>query len=88
VSEKAVRRKSGGGSPGKWKWAKDGKAEEGDIGGHVLRETTSRGLRGLVCPSPTGTRKETVSDRGLCFLPKKRRIVNRYRGGGPPSAEL
>jgi hypothetical protein len=24
---------------------------EGDSGGHVLRETTSRGLRGLVCPS-------------------------------------
>jgi hypothetical protein len=26
---------------------------EGDSGGHVLRETTSRGLRGLVCPSRT-----------------------------------
>jgi hypothetical protein len=25
----------------------------GDIGGHVLRETTSRGLCGLVCPSRT-----------------------------------
>ena len=25
----------------------------GDIGGHVLRETTSRGLCGLVCPSST-----------------------------------
>jgi hypothetical protein len=24
---------------------------EGDSGGHVLRETTIRGLRGLVCPS-------------------------------------
>ncbi len=24
---------------------------EGDSGGHVLRETTSRGLCGLVCPS-------------------------------------
>ena len=24
---------------------------EGDSGGHVLRETTSRGLSGLVCPS-------------------------------------
>ena len=26
---------------------------EGDRGGHVLRETTSRGLSGLVCPSRT-----------------------------------
>jgi hypothetical protein len=26
---------------------------EGDRGGHVLRETTSRGLCGLVCPSRT-----------------------------------
>jgi len=26
----------------------------GDIGGHVLRETMSRGLCGLVCPSRTG----------------------------------
>ena len=26
---------------------------EGDSGGHVLRETTSRGLCGLVCPSRT-----------------------------------
>jgi hypothetical protein len=29
---------------------------EGDSGGHVLRETTSRGLCGLVCPSRTGER--------------------------------
>jgi len=29
---------------------------EGDSGGHVLRETTSRGLRGLVCPSRTRER--------------------------------
>ena len=28
----------------------------GDIGGHVLQETTSRGLRGLVCPSRTSER--------------------------------
>jgi hypothetical protein len=26
---------------------------EGDSGGHVVRETTSRGLCGLVCPSRT-----------------------------------
>ena len=29
---------------------------EGDSGGHVLRETTSRGLCGLVCPSHTSER--------------------------------
>jgi hypothetical protein len=28
----------------------------GEIGGHVLRETTSRGLCGLVCPSRTSER--------------------------------
>ena len=28
----------------------------GDIGGHVLRETTSRGLCELVCPSRTSER--------------------------------
>ena len=28
VSEEAVRRKSGGGSPRNWEWAKDGEAEE------------------------------------------------------------
>jgi hypothetical protein len=31
---------------------------EGDSGGHVLRETTSRGLCGLVCPSHTSERGE------------------------------
>ena len=30
---------------------------EGDSGGHVLRETTSRGLRRLVCPSRTSERE-------------------------------
>ena len=29
---------------------------EGDSGGHVLREMTSRGLSGLVCPSRTSER--------------------------------
>jgi hypothetical protein len=29
---------------------------EGDSGGHVLREKTSRGLWGLVCPSRTSER--------------------------------
>ena len=32
------------------------RGEGGDIGGHVLRETTSRGLCGLVCPSRTSER--------------------------------
>ena len=30
---------------------------EGDRGGHVLRETTSQGLCGLVCPSRTSERR-------------------------------
>jgi hypothetical protein len=33
---------------------------EGDSGGHVLRETTSRGLCGLVCPSRTSERRLCV----------------------------
>ena len=40
---------------------------EGDSGGHVLRETTSRGLRGLVCPSLTsesGGKVECVKEGG------------------------
>jgi hypothetical protein len=32
----------------------------GDMGGHVLRETTSRGLCGLVCPSRTSERGGTA----------------------------
>ena len=45
----------------------------GDIGGHVLRETTSRGLCGLVCPSRTSDRggegdcvKEGGGGEGKC----------------------
>jgi hypothetical protein len=45
----------------------------GDIGGHVLRETTSRGLCGLVCPSHTSERggegdcvKEGGEGEGKC----------------------
>jgi len=34
----------------------DVRVEEGDSGGHVLRETSSRGLCGLVCPSRTSER--------------------------------
>ena len=36
---------------------------EGDSGGHVLRETTSRGLSGLVCPSRTS---ERGGEEGYC----------------------
>jgi hypothetical protein len=32
---------------------------EGHSGGHVLRETTSRGLSGLVCPSRTSERGDS-----------------------------
>ena len=45
----------------------------GDIGGHVLRETTSRGLSGLVCQSRTSERggegdcvKEGGGGEGKC----------------------
>jgi hypothetical protein len=45
----------------------------GDMGGHVLRETTSRGLCGLVCPSRTSERggdgdcvKEGGGGEGKC----------------------
>jgi len=44
VSEKAVRRRSGGGSPGKWKWAKDGEAEE-PVGGAGESEADRKGAR-------------------------------------------
>jgi len=40
---------------------------QGDSGGHVLRETTSRGLCGLVCPSRTserGREGDCVKERG------------------------
>ena len=46
---------------------------EGDSGGHVLRETTSRGLCELVCPSRTSERggeedcvKEGGGGEGKC----------------------
>jgi hypothetical protein len=45
----------------------------GDMGGHVLRETTIRGLCGLVCPSRTSERggegdcvKEGGGEEGKC----------------------
>jgi hypothetical protein len=43
------------------------RGEGGDIGGHVLRETTSRGLCGLVCPSRTSER----GGEGDCVVWKK-----------------
>ena len=46
---------------------------KGDSGGHVLRETTSRGLCGLDCPSRTSERggkrdcvKEGGGEEGEC----------------------
>ena len=48
------------------------RGEGGDIGGHVLRETTSRGLCGLVCPSHTSEHWGDVyycsTIRGVCIL--------------------
>ncbi len=42
-----------------------------DSGGHVLRETTSRGLCGQVCPSPTSER--WVSVPRLLMQPARQR---------------
>jgi hypothetical protein len=54
----------------------------GDMGGHVLRETTSRGLCGLVCPSLLlHHARETVTvslGRGvlpICFFCRKERTT-------------
>jgi hypothetical protein len=42
------------------------------IGGHVLRETTSRGLYGLVCPSRTSERGGSASSYfGATLLPRR-----------------
>jgi hypothetical protein len=55
----------------------------GDMGGHVLRETTSRGLCGLVCPSRTSERggegdcvKEGGGGEGKC---ERERALERLR---------
>ncbi len=46
-----------------------------DSGGHVLRETTSRGLCGLVCPSRTGTREEpSTLTQGAPVFPGSSRL--------------
>ena len=57
----------------------------GDIGGHVLRETTSRGLCGLVCPSRTCERggdyvKEGGGGEGKC---ERERALERLRCYSP-----
>jgi hypothetical protein len=59
----------------------------GDMGGHVLRETTSRGLCGLVCPSRTSERggegdcvKEGGGEEGKC---ERERALERLRYYSP-----
>jgi hypothetical protein len=59
----------------------------GEMGGHVLRETTSRGLCGLGCPSRTGERggegdcvKEGGGGEGKC---ERERALERLRYYSP-----
>jgi hypothetical protein len=59
----------------------------GDMGGHVLRETTSRGLCGLVCPSRISERggegdcmKEGGGGEGKC---ERERALERLRCYSP-----
>jgi hypothetical protein len=59
----------------------------GDMGGHVLRETTSRGLCGLDCPSRTSERggegdcvKEGGGEEGKC---ERERALERLRYYSP-----
>jgi hypothetical protein len=50
------------------------RGEGGDIGGHVLRETTSRGLCGLVCSSRTrerGGEGDCVKEGGKVYREEK-----------------
>jgi hypothetical protein len=61
--------------------------EGGDMGGHVLRETTSRGLCGLGCPSRTSERggegdcvKEGGGGEGKC---ERERALERLRYYSP-----
>jgi hypothetical protein len=63
------------------------RGEGKDIGGHVLRETTSRGLCGLVCPSRTSERggegdcvKEGGEGEGNC---ERERALERLRCYSP-----
>jgi hypothetical protein len=49
-----------------------------ESGGHVLWETTTRGLCGLVCPSRTGTRVEPCTlTQGAPVFPGSSRLGNR-----------
>ena len=43
---------------------------EGDTGGHALRETTSQGLCGLVCPSRTSQRGGEGACTGAATMPQ------------------
>ena len=53
-----------------------------ESGGHVLRETTSRGLCGLVCPSRTGTREEPGTlIQGAPVFPRSSRAGTRDEPG-------
>ena len=59
----------------------------GDVGGHVLQETTSLGLCGLVCPSRTSERggegdcvKEEGGREGKC---ERERALERLRCYSP-----
>ena len=63
------------------------RGEGGKIGGHVLRETTSRGLCGLVCPSRTSEHggegdcvKEGGGGEGKC---ESERALERLRCYSP-----
>jgi hypothetical protein len=60
----------------------------GDMGGHVLRETTSRGLCGLVCPSRTSERggegdcvKEGGEEEGKCERERALELLRYYIPG-------
>ena len=53
---------------------------KGDSGGHVLRETTSRGLGGLVCPSRTSERGR----EGDCVERRRGRRRGAREGGRDP----
>jgi hypothetical protein len=62
------------------------RGEGGDIGGHVLRETTSRGLCGLVCPSRTSERggegdcvKEGGGGEGKCERERALEFAHSHR---------
>ena len=55
------------------------RGEGGDIGGHVLRETTSRGRWGLVCPSRNS---ERGGEREMCVFITAGPIIKLCAGHG------